>query len=148
MLMIYERCMYFLYSRRCLGVMFILASNKWHAGMPAHFTGVNVSYGAPLCFLSTLFDRSFPVTLAKHAPTVCIVACIEHRSVRNLRTTFFDQVILLKCGPCNQEIESFQPISSQFLAICTLHVHSRLLFVFLTYENGKIYFIHECAILV
>lgn len=94
--MIYERCMYFLYSRRCLGVMFILASNKWHAGMPAHFTGVNVSYGAPLCFLSTLFDRSFPVTLAKRAPTVCIVACIEHRSVRNLRTTFFDQVILLK----------------------------------------------------
>lgn len=32
--------------------MFILAGDKWHAGMPVYFAGVNVSYGASLCFLS------------------------------------------------------------------------------------------------
>ena len=86
--MIYERYMYFLYPRRCLAVMFILASNKWHAGMPAHFTGVNVSYGAPLCFLSTLYHRSFLVTLVKSCPIVSITACIKHRATRNLRHVF------------------------------------------------------------
>jgi hypothetical protein len=46
MTVIYELHSRISFSRGCLGVMFILAGNKWHVGMFAHFAGVNVSYGA------------------------------------------------------------------------------------------------------
>lgn len=73
--MIYERFIRFLYPRGCRGVKFILVSNKRHDGMSAHFTGVNVSYGVPLCFLSTMVRP-----IARHDPsdnnmctkTICI----------------------------------------------------------------------------
>lgn len=119
--MIYDRCMYFLYPRRCLGVMFILASNKWHTGMPAHFTGVNVSYGAPLCFLSTLFDRSFVVTLCEMRP---------RRSVSRMRAqsierdpcsdVSFDLGYRYRDCSCNPGFESLEPLTSN------LHVHRAL----------------------